>query len=193
MEKPFFSLLRFAVLALPIFLSGCQSAMSTSSDSSHPRSDFPLKFKAHNFSAYCFETIGCKVLYDNRYDVRDGDDKLSRPLTAEFFSRLDATTLGIRNFPPPAVVTWRSKDGVPHEARIDIGEIFKDRRVLHNVAEKDIPERAYIRDPDVVLVVNDRTISVYMRVSIPLKEPRVPGNKYSNYQSDLVLAYSHSY
>ena len=172
--------------------------MSTSSDPSHQpgtqaRSDFPLKFKAHNFSAYCFETIGCKVLYNNRYDVRDADDKLSRPLTAEYFSRLDATTLGIRNFPPPAVVTWRSKDGVLHQARIDIGEIFKDRRVLHNVAEKDIPERAYVGDPGIVLVVNDRTISVYMRAFIPLNEPAIPGNKYSYFQNDLVLAYSHSY
>ena len=61
------------------------------------------------------------------------------------------------------------------------------------MAEKDIPERAYIMNPGVILVVNDRNISVYMRVSIPLNEPRVPGNKYSNYQSDLVLAYSHSY
>lgn len=171
--------------------------MSTSSDPSHQpetqaRSDFPLKFKAHNFSAYCFETIGCKVLYNNRYAARDGNE-LSGSLTAEFFSRMDANALGIRNFPPPAVVTWRSKDGVPHEAKIDIGEIFKDRRILHNVAEKDIPERAYVGDPGIILVINDRTISVYMRVSIPLKEPRVPGNKYSNYQSDLVLAYSHSY
>ena len=172
--------------------------MSTSSDPSHQpgtqaRSDFPLKFKAHNFSAYCFETKGCKVLYNNRYAARDGDDELSEPLTAEFFARMDANALDIRNFPPPAVVTWRSKDGAPHEARIDIGEIFKDRRILHNVPKKDIPERAYVGDPGIVLVVNDRTISVYMRVSIPLNEPRVPGNKYSNYRDELVLAYTQTY
>ena len=133
------------------------------------------------------------MLYNNRYDVRDGDVELSEPLTAEYFSRLYASTLGIPNFPPPAVVTWRSKDGVPHQARIDIGEIFKDRRVLHNVAEKAIPERAYVGDPDIVLLVNDRTISVYMRAFIPLKEPRVPGRPLSNYRDDLVLAYTQTY
>jgi hypothetical protein len=161
----------------------------SSDNSSQKKAD--LRFSTHNFAAYCFDTMACRVLYNNRYEARE--DKLSLPLTQEFFGRMDAVTLGVANFPPPAVVTWQSKDGMAHEATVDIGEIFKDQRILHNVLEKDIPEDADTDDPGIILVVNDRTISVYMRAFIPLKEPAIPGNEYSYFQDDLVLAYSHTY
>jgi hypothetical protein len=182
-------------LTSPFFLIACTSAMPTH-DSSHSSDTLSqkkadLRFTTHNFAAWCFDTLSCRVLYNNRYEARE--DKLSLPLTQEFFRRMDAVTLGIANFPPPAVVTWQSKDGVAHEATVDIGEIFKDQRILHNVSEKDIPEDAYVGPPGIILVVNDRTISVYMKAFIPLKEPRVPGNSNSDYRKDLVLAYSRTY
>jgi hypothetical protein len=185
-------------LTSPFFLIACTSAMSTH-DSSHSsdtssQKKADLRFTTHNFAAYCFDTIGCKVLYDNAYEVRNEDGKISPPPHAEdYLTYLDASTLGISNFPPPALVTWRSRDGEAHEATVDIGEIFKDRRILHNVLEKDIPEDADTDGPAIILVVNDRTISVYMRAFIPLKEPTIPGNKYSSGRDDLMLAYSHTY
>ena len=152
-----------------------------------------LRFTAHSFSAHCFDTIGYKVLYDNLYAVRRDDDEVSPPPRADYLSYLSASTVGIQNFPPPAIVTWRSKDGTPHKATVDIGDIFKDQRILHHVPAKDIPKDAYVDDPGIILVVNDRTISVYMRATIPLKEPSIPGNKYSDFRDDLILAYSHTY
>jgi hypothetical protein len=150
-----------------------------------------LRFTRHKFAAYCFDTMACRVLYNNRYEARE--DKLSLPLTQEFFRRMDATTLGIPNFPPAAVVTWRSKDGLAHEAKVDIGEIFKDQRILHNVKEGDVMEDADVDSPGIILVVNDRTISVYMKAFVSLKDPAIPGDKYSSARYDLMLAYSHTY
>ncbi|WP_132142329.1 hypothetical protein [Luteibacter rhizovicinus] len=158
------------------------------------KNSFPLKFTDHNFSAYCFSTIGCKVFYHGRYDVEDRDDEVSSPLMGpDHLQHLDAVRVGIQNFPPPAIVSWRSKDGAYHEAKIDLDEIFKDRRIVHNVDERDIPDNASVADPDILLVVNDRTISVYMKAFIPLKHQRDPGNKYSALSHDAILVYAKTY
>ncbi len=97
------------------------------------------------------------------------------------------------NFLPPAIVTWRSKDGTPHEAEVDIGEIFKDQLIRHKVPRQDISTKGSLPLPEIILEVNDRTINVYMRATIWLKEPRIPGNRLSNQQNDLIKAYSRTY
>jgi hypothetical protein len=185
----------FLVAMSLAFITGCKHAMSSSNAQSDSASDeFPLRFTAHNFDAYCYNTYGCKVLYNNFYHVRDADDKLAEPPETPGEQRYwDGHYLGVVNFPSPAQVTWRSLDGSLHQEAIDIGDIFKDQRILHNVSLKDIPDRAYIVAPSIILVVNDRTIRVYMRAHIPLKKPAIPGNKYSTFRDDLVLAYTHAY
>jgi hypothetical protein len=182
-------------------LSGCQSAMSTSSQNTNEKytvvpTEWPLRFKKHSFSAHCYDTIGCRVLYNNDYMVMREKDEVSRSSASIGENYRDGWSgiyLGIQNFPDPAVVTWRSKDGVAHEAKIDIAEIFKDRKILHVVSREDIPEGAVISSPDIILEVNNRTINVYMKAHIPLKAPSIPGNKYSDFKNDLMLAYSHTY
>src|SRR3546814_1382825 len=94
---------------------------------------------------------------------------------------------------PPAVVSWRSKDGTPLRAEVDIDKIFKDRLIRHNVAREDIPEKAGVHNPDIVLEVDDRTINVYMRAFVPTKEPQTPGNKHSNFRNDLIKVFSRTY
>lgn len=201
---------RSAALFLPpmLLLAGCQATVS-SSDSARStqtpynagtaipadakKHSFPLRFETHNFGAYCYNAYGCKVLYNNFYHVRTADDQLLPPPKPEHKDRWDGGYLDIRNFPSPAVVTWRSLDGVAHEAKVDIGAIFEDERILHGAAEQDIPQRAYIIAPDIILVINDRAVSVYMRARIPLKKPAIPGNKYSTFRDDLILAYTHTY
>lgn len=158
------------------------------------RNTFPLKFKSHNFSAYCFNTIGCKVLYAGMYHVRKHEDEVSAPPLPDYLNRLSASTISIDNFPPPAVITWRSLDGVHHEAKVDIGAIFKDQRVLHHVPEDQIPtETAAYDDANIILVVNDHTISVYMKTTIALKVPRDPTNRRSSSADEMTLAYTHTY
>jgi hypothetical protein len=176
--------------------TGCQNVMSNPRpyDDEVVQNKFPLKFVEHDFGAYCFNATGCKVLYADFYEVHDGENELSDPPQKDYLENLNGSYGGIKNFPPPAVVTWRSLDGVPHEAKVDIGAIFKDERVLHHVPERDIyvsPEP--FSGPEIILVVNDRTISVYMKTTIYLKEPNIPSNPYSFGINETTLAYTHSY
>src|SRR3546814_10785958 len=90
-------------------------------------------------------------------------------------------------------VTWRSKDGTPHHAEVDIGDIFKDRLIRHNLQREEISETSSISHPGIILEVNDRTINVYMRARIPTKELQIPGNKYSDFRNDLIKVFSRTY
>ncbi len=200
--------LRSLILAAPLSLAltGCQSAMpsfkapsptSEHSSASHNSAtvEWPLKFQVHYFDAYCFSTYGCKVLYHNMPRVRDPDDKLkASSQSLENYPDLLTAGMGpIPNFPSPAKVTWRSKDGIAHETDIDIGEIFKDQLIRHNVAREDVTENATDGMPGIVLEVNDRTINVYMRANIWLKHPRFQDRPHSDYQHDLIKVFSRTY
>ncbi|MEN1928897.1 hypothetical protein WCE37_07850 [Luteimonas sp. MJ250] len=193
-------------LAAPLLLQGCQTNMSNDASADAQRdeaaasgelySPWPLKFKKHNLGIHCFDTYGCKVVYDGRVQAMDDPEVLQRSsasLGADYRRNWLGGRLGFRNFPPPAKVSWRSKDGVAHETSIDFGEIFKDQLVRHNVPRKKIPSFATFRNPDIFLEVNDRTIRVYMLASIPLKEPRIPGNRFSTMERDLILAHTESF
>ncbi len=189
-----------AAALLLLALAGCQPAMSTppSQPAGHLTivpNEFPLRFKWHNFEAHCYNTIGCSVFYAGIYQVRRQPDELSAPPIAQYKTNWGgAPHVGIDNFPPPAIVKWRSLDGQPHEAEVDIGAIFKNQKILHHVPEADIPEGwAHDLDANIYLEVNDRVINVYMQAHIATKQQQEPGNPYSDYRNELVLAWSHSY
>ena len=186
----------------PLLLMGCQSAMPTShspadtqgsSLSGRPSWEWPLRFRTHNFSAFCYDTYGCKVRYANLLDV-DEDPQILQPSSVSY--GLDYQRgwlgghLGIDNFPPPAEVSWRSQDGQPHATLIDIGAIFADQLIRHRVPRGEIPENASIPDPDIVLEINDRTINVYMRAFVPTRTLQIPGNRYSDARDDLILVHT---
>lgn len=174
--------------------------MTTSSDHEKytvVQKEWPLRFKQHGFVAYCYDTMDCSVLYDDDYFVKDEDGKVT-PSTSSYGPDYrknwgGGAHLGIRNFPSPATVAWKTKDGISLVAKVDIAGIFKDQRILHNVAKDEIPEGAKITVPTIILVVDGRTINVYMKAHIPLRQPSIPGNKYSDFKNDLVLAYRHTY
>ena len=156
--------------------------------------EWPLKFYQHNFGAHCFDTIGCRITYSGFVHGVDRDDEISPPVSSYKGTHeqlLSAGHIARRNFPAPANVRWRSKDGVPHEAEVDIGEIFRERIVLHNVPRDEI--YGDLGDPDIILEVDDRTIRVYMRAFVPTRELQIPGNKYSGFRDDLVLAWTKTY
>ena len=190
-------------LALSLISTGCQSAMTTSSPtgaSTKAPNVFPLTFKEHNFAAHCYNTIGCRVIYDN-HDfspyAKGGDPDVYRappPPSVDYKKYWGpASYIGVRNFPSPAQVRWKSLDGIVHSAQIDIGEIFKDEKVLHNVPESDYVEGSFGGSPSIFLEVNDRTINVYMEAFIATKSEQIPGNKHSYGRTDLILAWSHTY
>ena len=100
---------------------------------------------------------------------------------------------GVRNFPDPAIVTWRSADGTERHAVIDIRDIFKARQYLHNVCPKDLRENAYLVNPDIILVVDDRTISVYMDSYIPIKDSPACSASESRNPNQIIRAFYRSY
>jgi hypothetical protein len=174
-----------------------QNASTTSSAvNPMPVRQWPLRFKSHSFGAFCYDTLTCKIRYAN---LEHGSDKPSPPSSTYGPKYLDHLSGGhgmIRNFPSPARVSWRSKDGQSHEAEIDIGEIFQDELIRHNVSREemaDVPDGEYQNEPSIILEVNDRTIRVWMRAHIPTKELQKPGNPYSDFRNDLILAKAYTY
>ena len=192
-----------ALVAVSLALTGCSAAMTSTPapESSAGLDDsayvgWPLKFKAHYFGASTYSTYGCKVVYSGMNRVADSEEVLqnsSESIGSKYPNNMRAGWGPIANFPPPATVTWRSKDGSSHEAEIDIGEIFKDELIRHNIAREDAMDPASSGMPGIILEVNDRTINVYMRAMIWLKEPRLPGRPHSDYQDDLIKVFSRSY
>lgn len=157
---------------------------------------WPIRFTSHNFSARCYDTLECEVHYDG---LSHGDDRPSPPSSKYGPNYLEGWSGGhggIRNFPPPAMVVWRSKDGAVHETEVDIGRIFKDRKVRHFVPREevaDLPDGKYESSPSILLEVNDRTIRVYMNAYVPTKHLQIPGNRYSTFRNDLVLMTTSTY
>ena len=211
-NKRFF--LQYTILSLSIaglsFLSGCQMNQQTPSSTlsnaatavANPDSVPVLHFKLHSYGGFCFNTYECKVVYAGLAQPNTPPGKL-RPSFESVGGERFLKTMGgsgyinIKNFPAPAKVTWRSKDGTSHSAEIDIGKIFKDERIIHHLplrefAFQDNP-MASSDDPTIVLVVDDRTIKVYMLASINTNREQIPGNKYSYTKNELTLAYSQTF
>ena len=158
----------------------------------------PLHFKKHNFEALCFNTIGCKVLYAGLAQQSDGsDEKSPPPPSADYLQKtFGSVEIGIHNFPPPAEVSWKSLDGVAHEAKVDIGALFKDELTWHKVPTSDMADffsGPVAGAPNIYLEVNDRTINVYITMLVPTLTPQIPGNKYSNGRDDVFLVWTKTY
>lgn len=158
------------------------------------QNEWPLRFDQHSFDAICYNTYGCKVVYARTVEREDPVDRASpAPRDASYRDRWGfASHIGIENFPPPAKVSWRSLDGTAHEAEVDIGEIFKDGLVLHNVSRAEIPTatKAHVGGPSIFLEVNDRTIRVFMSDMIFTRDPKT-GEEGSRH--DLIEAWKKTY
>lgn len=158
--------------------------------------EWPLRFKDHNFGARCYDTLECSVVYRN-FD--HGDSEPTQPSSAygpDYLKGWNGGYLGIENFPPPAKVVWRTKDGVEHQAEIDIGEIFKDQVVLHHVPREevfDLSDGKYRSPPSILLEVNGNVIRVYMSARVPTKHFQRPGSKHSDYRDDLILVKTYNF
>ncbi len=157
--------------------------------------DWPLRFGGHYFGTACYSAYGCNIKYGSYHRIEPEEElTLSSASIAHVYPNNFRAGWGpIRNFPPPAIVTWRSSDGTPHRAEIDMDAIFKDRLIHHMLKREEILEESHISDPGIILEVNDRTINVYMKAMVWTKEEQVPGNPHSRFREDLVKVFSHTY
>ena len=164
-----------------------------------PVKEWPLKFDSHSFGVYTYDTYGVEVVYAGRVQLQESDTELQRSSDSygpDYRRAWGSGHIDIRNFPPPAEVKWRSKDGAPHQARIDIAEIFRDEVVRHNVARdemSEVPNGEYRFDPHIALEINDRTLRVYMQAFVPTKGLQIPGNRYSGSRDEPVLVKTYNY
>jgi len=181
--------------------TGCHPAMTTQSPTIQPPPEtlaVPLRFARHNFSVHCYNTIGCQVIYNGRYQQEDAPDEVTPPPPSpeDRNTSWNSVELGIDNFPPPAEVRWKSLDGAKHEANVDIAAIFKDELIWHKVPKSEMADfyRGPVAgEPSIFLEVDDHTINVYSRMFIPTKTEQIPGNKYSNARNDLFLVWTRTY
>jgi hypothetical protein len=192
-----------AVLSFPL-IAGCQSTMSQSESGRHKAAnEFPLTFVRHTFGARCYNVIGCRVIYNNDdfspyVSPRDGDPDayVAPPPERDYKRHLYASTIVVRNlqtqgFPGPVQVRWKSLDGMPHEATLNLDEIFPGRRVLHHVPESDYAEQSFSGKVAIILEVNDRTLTIYQKAFIGTKTEQAPGN--SRGRADLIQVWSRIY
>jgi hypothetical protein len=165
---------------------------------SRSKDPWPLKFTRHNFGARAYNVQRNSVIYD-RHEHGAREEPAGPEPSADWRRDWNAGYGVGTGFPPPAQVDWISLDGTEHHARVDIGALFKDRLVRHNVPREDIPEgwlAANAIDPisiDVLMEINDRTITVYTRALVATKEPQIPGNPRSMGRNDLIEVWTHTY
>lgn len=194
-----------ATLASPLLLlalQGCASPMSTpDAKPIYPPSghfpptlnraaDGPLRFWQHNFGAYCFGTWGCRVQYGSMLIVDRPPTEWQTPLEeaeGHMRSRMQGGHIGLRNFEGPVVLEWLDADRMPHRFELDLAELFADGLIRHQVPRDEIADQVSVGNPDIVIEINGRTVRVYMRAHIPLKKPRDPANRYSDFIDENVL------
>lgn len=164
-----------------------------------PADPWPLKFKQHNFNAYCYNTLRCSVIYNKFQFSLSQFESSGPPPAGDYRSRWSVTNIIGDHFAKPVKVDWLSLDGSRHHAQVDLAKMFKDRLVRHNMAREDIPEgwlAAWGVEPlgvGILMEVNDRTISIYMKALIITKEPQIPGIPGSKAREDLIQVWTNTY
>jgi hypothetical protein len=172
---------------------------------------WPLRFHTHGFGAVCFNTLTCSIIYhghefgtrklDTFAKIQDGpsgpppvDDWRDEWSGSHSFG-----AVGGRTFNGPVELHWTSMDGSQHFAIIDFDEMFRDRIILHNVRRSEVKERWLEAkstnpvSPGLMLEVNDRVVNVFMRATVATENEQIPGNMYSHFRDDLILAWTHAY
>lgn len=186
------------ILVLALLAAGSPVAMSAEIRAFTPPPETyetRLPFATHSFAAYCYNTLSCSVVYNNRqFAPFATDTPRPAPKSADYRDNWSGGHLGIRNFPSAIVVKWISLDGVKHDATIDLAQVFPDALVWHKVRRSDM---RHFYDgpvvpfgPEIVVEVNDRAVNVYTKMSVPTKIEQIPGKALSHFRADRFLAWT---
>ena len=178
-----------------------EAVMSTASaqgTSNTMPAKWPLKFKHHSFSMVTYDVYDATVDYAGTLHQRTRNklQPASASYGPDYQRNWGGGHLMIANFPKPAKLSWRSKDGQAHETEIDFGKIFADQVVRHDVGRAevaDLPDGEFQGGPSIILEINDRTVRVWMKAFIPTKEPQVAGKPNSDAVYEPVLVETYTY
>jgi hypothetical protein len=194
-EKKAMKLQFLAMAAATTLTSGCVSLVTNSHGHAASKVEngvLKIPFHDHGFDAKCYDTLRCRVAYDNSYVVNDVGPRGS-------FTERDRANLGshwsILDFPSVAEVAWTSKDGADHNEKIDLRSIFRSRLIRYpaDLDVNDVDLIPYSGTPDIILVVEGRSVHVYMKAWISLLKPRYRDREHSNFRHDPVIAFSKTY
>lgn len=166
-----------------------------------PREPWPLRFDSFSFGARCYYTLRCVVVFMNKDQVprKCEIEPSGKPYATDWKDRWDAShaVMADEVFPSPVKVRWTAMDGVERTAEVDLESIFPDRLILHNAREDEVRDgwglERNARRAEILLEVNDRTINVYMRGWVLLKQPRDHSVRNSDSVRDLMLAWTKTY
>jgi hypothetical protein len=196
-------------LAAALASSACASNPSTADTPMNPTDEipaymqpvkeWPLRFRTHSFSVMSYETWGAEVVYGWLQWQNDADvlQRSSASYGPDYQRGWSGMYADISNFPPPARLRWRSKDGTRLEAEINIGALFSDEVIRHSVAREEmawLPDGKYESEPAIILEINDRTVRVYMKSRIPLRRKiEIQGVMRNDFRADPVLVKTYNY
>lgn len=145
--------------------------MNNQAPSNPPPIPWPLTFDSFSFDARCFNTLACSIIFHGQQHALDSEleGPSGEPNSSDW---KDKWTAGLvipedRMPPGPVQIRWTSLDGAAHAAEIDlIKDIFPDQRILHDVQREEVWEfwnfDSLGHSPEILLEINDRTITVYM-------------------------------
>jgi hypothetical protein len=166
-----------------------------------PREPWPLRFDRFSFDARCYNTLECSVIFINQQHIsqRNRFSSSGEPRSPDW---KDDWTAGFAIMPsdvfsPIIEIWWTAMDGVARSTKLNFEKIFPDRLVLHNAQEHEVKDGWGLDDRsrrvEILLEVNDRTINVYMRGLVELKQPRDPAVRNSDSLRDLKLAWTKTF
>lgn len=143
-------------------------------------------FIDYTFEAYGFRTRNHHIEYDEETFVHADIGQPPRPLPRHHLDMVGHKKSRLRKTLDTVRITWRSMDGEKHETQLDLAQIFKERRIHHDVRAEDVWHGERIRPPVIILIVDDRDVSLYMKAMIPLRERSDARNPYSTYRRETI-------
>lgn len=166
-------------------------ALQTQLGSSAMANEDFLKFSKHDLNIQVYSASDVDVLYAGTpHKLSAG--KLAPAKTEKDQNRYPNFKSGSYiTFAGPVEVKWSAADGSKLSASLNLDDIFKDRKVLHT----DDVSRIYKADPisggqpTIIIEVNDRTLNVYMFVTIRLEKDEATRDHHDH----RTFAYSKTY
>jgi hypothetical protein len=130
-----------------------------------------LKFSTHDFGILCYGGItNLELVYGGSPHELCFDTPGREKLPSDEKRGPGFLSGSYPAFAGPVEMEWNARDGAHLIHRIDLDEVFKDRVVLHTADPARIYKAKPISggEPTIIIEVNDRTVSVYMKVSLQL-------------------------